>query len=139
MTSVSTATLAGDYLSVLQALSEEIDEAMSALARNSCSDFQEHVARQESLCNEMNYLVQGLVARIDSSTGAIPQLLDPQLATRIRDAQTQLQRLNRCYAGLLASSSRTVAALSALCRTSLDQFRFSTTELPKQQTWSCEV
>lgn len=139
MTTVPTATLAGHYLSVLQALSIEIEEAMSAIARNSCSDFRERVARQETLCSEMNHIVQNMLARSEASATPRTSLLEPQLATRIHDAHEQLRRLNRSYAALLGSSSRTVAALSALCRTSLDQFQFATTELPKQQTWSCEV
>lgn len=139
MTAVPTAALAGNYLSVLQALSIEIEEAMGAIARNSCSDFRERVARQEALCSELNYLAQGLLSRAEPPASPSTRLLDPQLATRIRDAHTQLLRLNRTYALLIASSSRTVAALSALCRMSLDQFQFATKELPKQQTWSCEV
>ena len=139
MTAVPTAALAGNYLSVLQALSVEIEEAMGAIARNSCSDFRERVARQETLCSEMNYLVQSLLSRVESSASPSTRLLDPQLSTRIRDAHAQLLCLNRSYALLLASSSRTVAALSALCRTSLSQFQFCSKELPKQQTWCCEV
>ena len=139
MTDVPTATLAADYLSRLQALSVEIDTAMKALARNCCTDFRESVEHQEALCSEMNYLVRGLRERVEPSANSALGLLDPQLAARIRDAQMQLHRLNVCYAALLASSSRSIEALSAVCRTCLDQFQFATKELPKQQTWSCEV
>jgi hypothetical protein len=132
-------TLAGDYLSILKALCVEINFAMLALARNSSSDFRDSVARQESLCDEMSYLAQGLLARVEPPASLATPLLDPQFAARIRDAQWQLQRLNRCYADLLASASWSVKELSALCRSCLEQFQFATAEVPQQKTWSCEV
>jgi len=116
------------YLQQLEALASEIQTAIGAISGNALSTLEASIARQEMLC-----------AGLASSQQPLPAALDASVANRINSTSSAIRNLNLQYAALLKHSGRSIALLSALCKTHTGQAQEARGARQKHQTWSCEM
>ncbi len=128
---------AASYLLQLRALASEIGVAMASIAANSPANLEASVARQETLCADIASLAASVGYGARASNPG-PHL-DPETALTIHTARAAIRTLNLQYASLLKRSGRTIAQLSALCKTHTGESQEARGPRLKHQTWSCEM
>ncbi len=130
-------TLAARYHFLLQALAAEIEAALSAVVRNSLSEFQDHVAQQESLCLDLQVLHRELTATGVASP-ELPNEREAALRMHIASAEKKIRTLNAAYSSFLAHSAQSVALMRAVCKSFQDQW-LPALRSREQNPLSCEV
>jgi hypothetical protein len=86
-------------------LQDELQAAISAVARNSLSDLELSLWRQEMLCAGLK---RSLFVLRRSAPGK-------ELLRRLRGESVSLQHMNRSYESLVQQSSRSMSLLQDLC------------------------
>lgn len=125
-------TLAASYLLQLHALASEMNVAMDAIAANALPELEASVARQEMLSTRLAAMAANVGYGSNTS-------LDSATALEIHAARSAIRTLNLQYAALLKRSGRTIAQLSALCKTHTGESQEARGPRLKHQTWSCEM
>ncbi|MGI4756693.1 MAG: hypothetical protein ACRYGF_07585 [Janthinobacterium lividum] len=120
-------TVGQQCLQQIEALQQQLQAGMDAIARNSLHDFEQSLWQQEMLTNGMRRSLALL------STLAV----DAPLLQRVRQASASLQHTSRSYQKLVDQSSRSATVLHDLC--SLYQHAPVQAEATKQQALSCEA
>jgi hypothetical protein len=128
--------LASIYLAHLQMLATEISLAISSIASNSLSDFQECLAKQEALCST-------LAALSASYKKAPSQALWPCLIgssdAEIYETIRLIRDLTRQYTIVLNQATKTASLLISLFKGHTGKFQEAHEPRRKHQTWSCEM
>jgi hypothetical protein len=127
------------YHQQLQDLALELQNAITAITSNSISGLEESVAKQEMLCSSLSSLAKTLSNGVRSSEQPLLPSLDSDVSQKISSANRAIHDLNLQYASLLKHSGRSIALLSALCKSHTGQFPEARGSRMKHQTWSCEV
>lgn len=110
---------------------------MQAIARNDIEALEESIGRQQELSARLSALA-GERTAAPSHSPATPA--DEDLLSRIRSAAARLQYLNLRYSILLTHSSRFVAIMASLFRSSQGQFQQEASGARNtQHTWSCRI
>ena len=131
--------LAAKYLSLLELLVFEIDAAMAAIVRRSLTEVQAHVTHQETVCQELRYVMRSMgMVEVDQKWPVWKITSDPSLAARIVRSQQELATLNRGYASLLRHAGRSMSLFSTLCRSFQDRMRPMENLASEQMSLSCE-
>jgi hypothetical protein len=130
---------AAEYLQLLKLLSEELEKAMQAIARNALSDLEESVASQQVLSARLTALVNEICAPLEAGPSGPQARLDESVMQQIHAESDTLQKLNRRYAALLQHSSRSVALMTALFSSVNGQLKEASGPRLKYQTWSCQM
>ena len=123
--------LALAFVEELEGLGSEIEAAMQAIAGNRLPDFEQSVARQESLCRRLRELA------IHDPLRKEPISVDVELTSRIRTASSTIRQLNLRYAALLKHSSQSVRLLASLTHGYAARPQPSAGQA-KHHSWSCE-
>jgi hypothetical protein len=90
---------------LIKVLEQEIQEGMTAIARNRLADFEESLWRQEAIC-----------VKLKRSIGTIrPGILNTGSYGQLREAASLLKTRSQIYEKLVAQSSRSSAILQHLC------------------------
>jgi hypothetical protein len=128
-----------EYLQLLRLLACELEHAMRAISRNSLSEFEDSVRRQETLSSSLTDLARelNLAAQRDASP-RLPSTNDA-LMNEIQTASSTLQMLNQRYGALLQHSSRSVAMMVSLFDSFRGNLREGNGARSKLQTWSCQI
>lgn len=128
-----------EYLQLLRLLACELECAMQAISRNSISEFEDSVRRQETLSAHVADLAKELndSARRDANPN-LPYTSDA-LMSDVRAASSTLQMLNQRYGALLQHSSRSVALMVSLFDSFRGNLREGNGSRSKLQTWSCQI
>jgi hypothetical protein len=133
-------TLAATYLRQLHALMQEMNVAMSAIAGNALSSLEGSVAKQEMLCAGLASMKSAAQREFRTAAHqASPTQPNAAVALEIRTSSGAIRTLNLQYASLLKYSGRSIALLSALCKSHTGQFQEARSPRLKHQTWSCEM
>jgi hypothetical protein len=129
---------AAEYLQSLRALTDELEAAMGAIARNALPELEDSIDNQQVLSARLNGLVNDLCVPLQANSGISQANLDEDMKGQIRSANQTLQRLNQRYAALLQHSSRSVAIMASLFSSFQGQFQEASG--PRSiQTWSCQM
>jgi hypothetical protein len=131
--------LAAAYLKHLQMLASEIAVAISSIASNSLSRFQDSVAKQETLCSTLAILSDSYKRGFRPPGQAVSSYVDGPVEAEIRGATRLVRDLTSQYSVLLNQSSKTASLLISLCRSHTGQFQEAHGARRKHQTWSCEM
>lgn len=108
---------AAPYLECLEAMRQEVALAIAAIESNSLERLRESIANQEALCSRMEILAASAPGgRRDFRAAGSP------VSGQIFEESKKLQAIVFEYAALLRHSGRTVAVLTALCRSHLGAF-----------------
>ncbi len=132
-------TKAAEYLQSLHALTQELENAMQAIAHNALPELEESIANQQALSARLAELASELCVPLEASPAISSSAIDDRLKLQIRDANGKLQILNRRYAALLQHSSRSVAMMASLFSSFTGQIQEASGPRLKHQTWSCQV
>jgi hypothetical protein len=132
-------TKAAEYLQSLHALTQELENAMQAIAHNALPELEESIANQQALSARLGELATDLCVPLQAGPAPSPAGLDETLKLQIGDANGKLQTLNRRYAALLQHSSRSVAMMASLFSGFTGQIQEASGPRLKHQTWSCQV
>jgi hypothetical protein len=133
-------TLATTYLQQLYALAQEMNGAISAIAGNALLALEGSVAKQEMLCAGLAAMKSAAQRELRiAAHRASPIQPNAAVASEIWAASEAIRALNLQYASLLKHSGRSIALLSALCRSHSGQFQEARGPRLKHQTWSCEM
>ena len=124
---------AEQYLGHLQALSSELETAMQGVVARQLPAFDESLQRQRATCALLTDLPRRAAARRSSGDDEAP--LDPDLASRIKEAALTLNTLNQTYSALLKHSGDTLRLFAGLCRSYSGPVAIQ----PRVHTWSCEL
>jgi len=92
-------------LQVLKELRDELQAALSAVARNALPDLELSLWRQEMLC-------MGLKRSLFLLKRSVP---GKEVLRHLRDASISLQNMNRSYESLVQQSNRSTSLLLDLC------------------------
>jgi len=130
---------AAEYLKSLRSMTDELERAMQAIARNALSDFEESIDSQQVLSARLAKLADDLCVPLEAKTAIARAAIDEDIMRQIRTADGKLQRLNQRYAALLKHSSRSVALMASLFSSFQGQFQEASGPRLKQQTWSCQM
>jgi hypothetical protein len=95
-----------ERLAILQALTQQMSAAISAIEHNDLRHLQSSVAAQESLCCELNGKPWPISSRSTES----------ELVSEVRAAKKELAQLNRIYARVLRNAQRSAALMTTLYR-----------------------
>lgn len=110
--------LLADYLTALNALTLELDAAISAISRNALPDLQESIRRQEVLCGDISTLAASLTVspafNKDVSKSTLAQIAGWE--RRILNAAHALRSANQRYNALIRHCRRSIDMFSSLCR-----------------------
>jgi hypothetical protein len=133
-------TLAATYLQQLHALTQEMNVAMNAIAGNALSALEGSVAKQEMLCAGLATMKSAAQRELTIATHQVPPIQsNAAVALEIWATSGAIRTLNLQYASLLKHSGRSIALLSALCKSHTGQFQEVRSPRQKHQTWSCEM
>ena len=132
-------TKAAEYLQSLHALTQELENAMQAIAHNALPELEESIANQQALSARLGELATDLCVPLEAAPAIASPGIDDRLKLQIRDANGKLQILNRRYAALLQHSSRSVAMMASLFSSFTGQIQEASGPRLKHQTWSCQV
>jgi hypothetical protein len=116
-----------EHLAGLRALSQQLNAAISAIARNDLAQLQTSVAAQETLCREL------------TSLPISAAVIEPGLLAEIRTSQKELAQLNRIYAAVLKRAQRSAALMSALYRSFGQGYAKDAPPPAEKPLLSCEV
>src|ERR1035441_8052173 len=130
---------AAEYLQSLGSMTDELERAMQAIARNALREFEESIDSQQVLSARLARLADDLCAPLVAKRAIAPATIDEDLMRQIRTADETLQRLNQRYAALLQHSSRSVALMASLFSSFQGQFQEASGARLKHQTWSCQM
>lgn len=90
---------------LLKGLEQEIEDGMTAIARNRLADLEESLWKQEAIC-----------AKLKRSIGMIrPDMLNAGSAGSLREGASLVKTQSQIYEKLVAQSSRSSAILQHLC------------------------
>jgi len=129
---------AAEYLQSLRALTQELEAAMGAIARNALPELEDSIDNQQVLSARLSALANDLCVPLRANSGITQANLDEDMKGQIRSANQTLQRLNQRYAALLEHSSRSVAMMASLFSSFQGQFQEASG--PRSiQTWSCQM
>jgi hypothetical protein len=131
--------IAADCLQQMQELAREITASMDAIASNAMPRFQESVATQEMLCSSIAAMASTVGEGFRPSVQPALSGVDAGIESRIRAASNAICELNLQYAALLRHSGKSIAVLTALCKSRTGQFQEAHGSRFKYQTWSCEM
>lgn len=130
---------AAEYLQSLRSMTDELERAMQAIARNALPEFEDSIDNQQVLSARLATLADDLCAPLEAETAIARAMIDEDMMHQIRSANETLQRLNQSYAALLQHSSRSVALMASLFSSFQGQFQEASGPRLKQQTWSCQM
>jgi hypothetical protein len=130
---------ASEYLDSLRAMTQELNRAMNAIARNNLAGLEESIDNQQVLSARLARLANLLSLPLESLSGVARPSMDAELLQQIHSADNTLQTLNRQYAALLQHSSRSIALMASLFSSFQGQIQEGSGSRSKQQTWSCQV
>jgi hypothetical protein len=130
---------AGEHLQLLRSLSAELERAMRAIAGNHLAELEDSVANQQALSLQLGELADEMRASALAPSVAVVDTIEPVLMREIRDAASELRKLNLRYSILLKYSSRSVALMAALFNSFKGQFQEAPGARLRHQTWSCRV
>jgi hypothetical protein len=132
-------TKAAEYLQSLHSLTQELENAMQAIAQNALPELEESIAKQETLSARLGELASELSVPLEAETAISSVGIDDSLKRQIGVANGKLQTLNRRYAVLLQHSSRSVALMASLFSSFTGQMQEASGPRLKHQTWSCRI
>ncbi|HVU46805.1 MAG TPA: hypothetical protein VHD85_11800 [Terracidiphilus sp.] len=130
---------AGEHLQLLRSLASELERAMDAMSRNDLQEFEDSIASQQDLSEQLSRLADELSAASQPTYPLPSQSADSDLMHEIRTATGELQRLNFRYSILLEHSSRSVALMASLFTSFQGQLQEASGPGLKHQTWSCQM
>ena len=126
-----------EHLAQVNALRQAIASAISAIEKNDLTQFETHLATQETICHRLSATK---CASLFTAPGiAASEEADRPLSLEIRQAYMALAQLNRVYAALLKRARRSFGLMVALYRTHREGYDRSPSALAQGHTWSCEV
>lgn len=125
-----------EYLQHLRLLALELERAMHAISRNSLSEFEDGLRRQETLSARITELAAEL--RSPSHTRVAAYKGD-ELMQQVRIASGALQTLNQRYGALLQHSRRSVAMMVSLFESCNGNLQEGSGSRLNVHTWSCQV
>lgn len=105
------------YRELLEALRQEIEMAIGAIASNSLDHLQESISMQEALCTHLQILAAAAFGRGRESHAELSPVY-----RQIRESSRKLCALLMDYDALLRHSGHSVAILVSLCRGHLGAF-----------------
>jgi hypothetical protein len=127
------------YLWHLHMLASEISNAISLIASNSLSSFQDSLAKQEELCFTLAALSNSRKKSASASSGSEPLSLVGSVDAEIRETIRLIRNLTRQYAIVLNQAVKTASILISLCKSHTGEFQEAHEPRRKHQTWSCEM
>jgi hypothetical protein len=130
---------AAEYLQSLRCMTDELERAMQAIARNALTDFEESIDSQQVLSARLARLADDLCVPLEAQPAIARPQMDEDMMRQIRAADDTLQQLNRRYAALLQHSSRSVALMASFFSSFQGQFQEASGPRSKHQTWSCQM
>lgn len=117
------------YLEQTEALREEMQAAMLAIAGDRLHVLEESLWRQQVLCTSLKHLSHSLASdQVESS-----------LMLRIRESSTALREVGRTYAALIQQSREHGDLLSRLCHSYRDAAPSTLPGVAPQRSLSCEA
>lgn len=123
-----------DYVAVLVALIDAVEDGIWAVASNRLTEFNRQLAWQEELCARLQDGLQRRAA-VGADGRRPPMTWDPTLEERIRTEHNRLTDLSRRYAAFLRHCSRTVRLLAAHCQSCSDELGATGGREPGAHTW----
>jgi hypothetical protein len=130
---------AAEYLQSLRLLTNELERAMQAIARNALPELEDSIANQQAFSSRLVELADDLCVPLAVIPGMPKGGMDEDLMDQIRAADDTLRRLNQQYAALLRHSSRSVALMASLFSSLKGQLQEASGPRLKHQTWSCQM
>lgn len=130
---------AGEHLQLLRSLARELERAMRAISANDLGELEDSVSSQQALSAQLGDLADALRGSALAQRNVSVDTVDAGMMREIRDASSELQRLNLRYSILLKYSSRSVALMAALFNSFRGQIQEASGARLKHQTWSCRM
>jgi hypothetical protein len=127
-----------EHLAQVNALSQAVASALSAIEKNDLRQLEAHLAVQETICNRLAGAKITLMSA-ESQKLASGENPDAQLLQQIRQAYIALAQLNRVYGALLKRVRRSAGLIIALYRSHGEGYDHKPSPLSQRHTWSCEV
>jgi len=116
-----------EHLELVQALSQEISAAISAIERNDLPQLLTSIANQEKICHELVSRKWSPGGVCGTSRGAVQQ------------AYVALSQLNRTYAAVIKRSRRYADLLSSVYGACDKRYGKELPALADRQPWTCEA
>ncbi len=132
---------AAEHLQLLRSLSDELERAMQAIARNALAEFEESITNQQILSARLSKLADELSAPLapEPNPRHSASTVEDDLMHQIHAASNTLQKLNLRYSILLQHSSRSAALMASLFSSLQGNFQEVSGPRSKYQTWSCRM
>jgi len=127
------------YLKHLHMLASEISIAISSIASNSLTSFQDSLAKQEELCFTLAALSNSRKKTASSAGRSASLCLIGSVDAEIRETIRQIRDLTRQYTIVLNQAIKTASLLISLCKSHTGEFQETHGPRRKHQTWSCEM
>jgi len=127
-----------EHLAQVNALSQAVRSAISAIEKNDLKRFEIQLSVQERICNQLSG-AQWMLPAPGSEKAAEAEGFDAQFVLEIRQAYVTLAQLNLVYSSLLRRTRRSFGLIAALYRGHGVGYDRGAALPPQHRTWECEV